>query len=264
MPRYAVLFSYDGSAYAGYQRQAGSLPTIQGLLEDRFVQAFHLPVVLHASGRTDAGVHARAQVAHFDLSRSLPGDKMVYAWNRHLPEDIRILEVRETDPNFHARKMAVGKRYAYHVTFESRPSAIGHAYRIRWPYPCEVESLGQILAPLVGTHDFTGFCGPATSVKTFVRTLDVARFDLRGQEGTFTFMGDGFLRHMVRIMVGTALDIGSGSRPADAILRALETGDRSYAGQTLAGSGLTLEEVYYDQKAYAHACDFWKGEEPYA
>lgn len=254
MPRYRMTFSYDGTAYAGYQRQAGEIPTIQACLEDRFFAAFHVPIVLHASGRTDAGVHARAQVAHFDFPYDLAPGRMVYAWNRQLPLDIRISEIRQVADDFHARKMAVGKRYAYHVTFDPRPSAIGYGYRANWPYPCDTEKIPQALAPLIGTHDFQAFCGVGSSVKTTCRTIHLARFDLRGQDGVFRFMGDGFLRHMVRIIVGTALDMASGSRPADAMEAAIKQGDRRLAGQTAPASGLFLEAVYYEKEAYFAAC----------
>lgn len=258
MPRYCIHMTYDGSAYCGYQRQAGNLATIQAVLEDRFEEAFHLPIVLHASGRTDAGVHARNQVAHFDLPVTIPREKLVYAWNRQLPRNIRILDAYPVAEDFHARKHAIGKRYSYRVYFGRMAPAIGYAYFTTWPYPIEIASIQESLAPLVGHHDFSAFCCEGSSVQTFERRLDLARFDYKAPWGAFVFMGQGFLRHMVRIIVGSALDVASGGRPVDAISQALATGRREIAGQTAPATGLFLEEVYYDPDDYFAACDEWE------
>lgn len=256
MTSYKLTMSYDGASFAGFQRQSSEeLVTVQGLLETTIGDLFGAPVHIHGAGRTDAGVHARAQVAHFSFNRSIPAERLRYAINRALPPSLVISDVQEVDAGFHARKSAIGKWYSYRLYNGQTPPALGHDYFAHIPQPLDAERFRQTLDKFVGTHDFEGFCGRGATVKTFTRTVYLAKLCIDARHPQWWqihFVGDGFLRKMVRNLVGTAADIALGRRPLGCIETALATHDRSQAGPTAPACGLTMEEVFYDDAQLAH------------
>lgn len=250
MTTYKLTMSYDGAQFAGFQRQSDeNLVTVQGLLEETIAALFNAPVHIHGAGRTDAGVHARAQVAHFSMDRSIPAERLRYALNRALPPFLVVSRAEEVDTAFHARKSAIGKWYSYRIYNEQTPPALGHGYFTHIPQPLDRGLFEAALQKMVGAHNFEGFCGRGATVKTFDRTLYLAKLCIDAAHPAWWqihFVGDGFLRKMVRNLVGTAADIALGRRPLDCVDEALTTHDRSKAGPTAPAEGLVMEEVFYD------------------
>lgn len=252
MTTYKLTMSYDGAQFAGFQRQSDeNLLTVQGLLEETIGTLFKTPVHIHGAGRTDAGVHARAQVAHFSMERAIPAERLRYALNRALPPFLVVSEAEEVDAAFHARKSAIGKWYSYRIYNGQTPPALGHSYFTHIPQPMDRALFAAALQQMTGAHNFEGFCGRGATVKTFDRTLYLAKLCVDAEHPAWWqvhFMGDGFLRKMVRNLVGTAADIALGRRPLACVEEALATRDRSKAGPTAPAEGLVMEEVFYDSE----------------
>ncbi|MFP5527640.1 tRNA pseudouridine(38-40) synthase TruA [Peptococcus simiae] len=256
MARFKVTIAYDGSGFHGFQRQAGKdLRTVQGVLEDRLTKLLDAPIIVHAAGRTDAGVHAKGQVFHFDTARNISAEGLIYAFNRYLPADITANEVVQAAPGFHARKLACGKCYGYHLYTGRRLPAIGHMYLAHEIRPVDEAVFSKVLAQAEGTHYFAGFCGRGASTLTYDRTLYRVRVFRAGDYWAIYLIGDGFLRKMVRNLVGTALDEAAGRKPAGTFARALASGKREEGGNTAPAEGLFLERVYYDQENLARGLD---------
>lgn len=254
MQRMKLTLEYDGSQFAGFQRQANeSIRTVQGVLEARLALLLNEKIVIHGSGRTDGGVHARGQVAHMDTTRRIAPEQLRYALSRNLPPDLVVREVEAVDDGFHARKCALGKWYSYHVFNGRPPHAIGHMYVTFEPQPIDFSTLQRSLLPLLGRHNFRGFCGRGATVQTFERTLYRAEVRQDGDWLSFDFVGDGFLRKMVRNIVGSALDVATGRKPFNILERALASGERTAAGATAPPQGLFLEAVYYNAEQLAVA-----------
>lgn len=250
MTTYKLTMSYDGASFAGFQRQSDeNLVTVQGLLETTIAECFGTAVHIHGAGRTDAGVHARAQVAHFAFDHKIPAERLRYALNRALPPSLVVREAEIVDDAFHARKSAIGKWYSYRIYNGKTPPALGHGYFSHIPQPMDAALFAQALAQMVGAHNFEGFCGRGATVKTFARTLYLAKLCIDSRHPVWWqihFVGDGFLRKMVRNLVGTAADIALGRRPLACVEEALRSRDRNKAGPTAPAAGLTMEEVFYD------------------
>lgn len=238
--------AYDGTDFHGFQVQAGGR-TVQAVFEQALA-VIHKgdPVRVHASGRTDSGVHARKQVLHFDSSLQIPEEGWKRALNAELGDDIVVHRVQHAMPDFHARYDAVKKEYRYRILRSRDPDVFRQRYTSHYPYPLQIAWMQQAAASIIGTHDFTSFCAARTDVKTMVRTIDVAEIDSYEDELVFHFVGDGFLRQMVRILVGTLLAIGNGRRPPSDMARILAAKDRREAAATAPGRGLILWDVCYD------------------
>lgn len=241
-----AIIQYDGTDYCGFQAQVrqGS-PTIQETVEAALSRFLGEPTVIYGSGRTDSGVHALAQVINFYTTSTVPLEKIVPAVNHLLPQDIVFLQVEEVDKTFHARKCALGKYYEYRVLNNNVPTAIGSRYFYRYPYALDEGLVRQGCRLLEGTHDFKSFSASGSSVQNFVRTLYTVDLVRQDDWWIFRFYGTGFLRNMVRIMVGTLLDIGNGRRPLANISQALAEDDRTLAGKTAPAQGLFLKMVFY-------------------
>lgn len=245
---YKLVMSYDGSDFSGFQRQSDvNLRTVQGVLEDTYGSLFGEKVTFHGAGRTDAGVHARAQVAHLHTSRKIPAERLQYAMNRALPPSLVLSDVCEVDESFHARKSALGKWYSYRIYNAQTPPAMGHGYFTHIPIPMDRVLFEEALQKTVGYHNFQGFCGRGATVLTFDRTLYLAKVCVENHWWQIHVVGDGFLRKMVRNLVGTAIDVALGRRALSCVDEALETGLRTKAGPTAAADGLTMEAVFYEQ-----------------
>ena len=244
MHNFKLTLAYDGTNYHGWQVQPG-VATIQGELERALGRILDQPVTTHGSGRTDRGVHADAQVAHF-LTAGSPGtDTLASGLNALLPPDIRVRSVEEVPPDFHARRSALSKTYAYHVW---RSGVVDPArYRYVYPFhgPLDPDGLGDAAGRLLGLHDFTSFCSHSNENGDRVRHVYEAQWDLGGEEWIFTIRANGFLRYMVRTIVGTLIEIGTGRRRREDIGRILEARDRRTAGASAPPRGLRLVRVEY-------------------
>ena len=238
---------YDGTDYVGWQRQPVGA-SIQGVLEDALAPIEGAPVTVHGAGRTDAGVHALGQVASATLVTTLDVRTLARALNAVLPADIRILSIEEAEPDFHARFRARAKTYEYRIVNAPFVSAFLRRYVWHVPQPLDMEAMRTAAGPLVGTHDFAGFQGTGTFASSTVRTIlsleleDGGGFDL---PLVIRVTGDGFLRHMVRNIVGTLVEVGTGRWDPWRLLTILDSRDRSQAGRTAPPQGLFLTGVRY-------------------
>ncbi len=238
---------YDGSDYVGWQRQPNGA-SIQGVLEDALAPIEGGPVTVHGAGRTDAGVHALGQVASAIVVNALDERTLARALNAVLPLDVRVLSIEEDEPDFHARFRALAKTYEYRIVNAPIASAFLRRYVWHIPQPLDLEAIRTAAGPLIGTHDFAGFQGAGTFAASTVRTIlaleveDGAGFDL---PFVIRVTGDGFLRHMVRNIVGTLVEVGAGRWDPWRLLAVLESRDRSEAGRTAPPQGLFLTHVAY-------------------
>jgi len=245
MQRYKCIISYDGTGFFGYQVQPNKR-TVQSVLESVLAKIHKgEPVKVSGSGRTDAGVHAKGQVIHFDSSLSIPEDKWGRALNSLLPEDISVLLVEKADDQFHARFCAVGKEYRYFLYLSSKRDPFQRNYALQYPYKLNLESMQEAAQLFLGTHDFSSFCSAKTEVEDKIRSIKSIDVDLDNEFITFRFIGNGFLYNMVRILVGTLLEVGAGDRKPSDIPRILDERDRRCAGKTAPAHGLYLWKVFY-------------------
>lgn len=245
MERYKCKIAYDGTLFSGYQVQPNQR-TVQSVLEaalEKLHKGTKVPVV--ASGRTDAGVHAKGQVIHFDSPLSIPLSRWGVALNSLLPDDLAILQVEKAVPGFHARFDAVGKEYRYFVRLSNIRDPFQRHYSYQLAYPVNISVMKDACLYLVGTHDFTSFSSAKTEVVDRVRTIQSIK--ICEDEGIlqFRFTGNGFLYNMVRILVGTLLEIGVGERDSSSIPEIIAAKNRAVTGKTAPGHGLYLWEVFY-------------------
>lgn len=239
--RYKLTIAYDGTDYQGFQTQKNGLG-IQQVLEETLSKIAKEAIEIVASGRTDKGVHALAQVCHFDTTNKMSPSSWLKALNTYLPNDIVALDIIPVDEQFHARFSVVKKCYVYVVAKDYNLFRRHHEAYIK--YPLDIELMKQATEKLQGTHDFKGF-GVYVENKPTVKTLFESTFEETDTHYIFTFVADGFLKYMVRSMVGTVLDIGRGKLPIDVIDHILETQDRTKVGKTAAPEGLYLKQVWY-------------------
>jgi tRNA pseudouridine38-40 synthase len=245
MQRYKCVISYDGSGFSGYQVQPNKR-TVQSELEAMLAKMHKgSSIKVVGSGRTDAGVHAKGQVIHFDSPLAISEQKWEIAMNSMLPEDISVLSVLKVDASFHARFDAVGKEYRYMLHLSSIRDPFQRNYAYRYPYPLNLDAIKVASKFFLGTHDFTSFCSARTEVEDKIRTIEEIDFIIDGDLLTLRFVGNGFLYNMVRILVGTLLAVGSGDFSPEDIPIILEKKDRRFAGKTAPARGLYLCEVFY-------------------
>jgi tRNA pseudouridine38-40 synthase len=239
-----LTIAYDGTRFVGWQRQAEG-ESIQGLLEDALARFEKAPVVVHGAGRTDAGVHALGQTAsarvtcHHDIST------LTRALNAHLPDEIRVLSVEEAAPEFHARFSARQKTYHYRIRNTPIADPFDRAFAWHIPEALDIAAMRQAAAAVVGTHDFTAFQSAGSDSPGSVRTM--TRSVLSDTAGLLTYeiSGEGFLRHMVRALMGTLVEVGRGWRRADEMTSLLQGGTRAQGGPTAPPHGLFLVRVDY-------------------
>lgn len=242
---YKLVIEYDGARYRGWQRLGSSGDTIQGKLEAVLSRMEGRPVEIHGSGRTDAGVHARGQVASVTLSDIRTPQEIMDYVNHYLPEDIGVLSVEPALPRFHARLTPARKTYRYRIWMAEEPCVFERRYCYVPPRLPDPGRMARVAQDFVGTHDFRAFCTDHTK-KSTVRTIYAVSVERVGKELHVDVTGDGFLYNMVRIMVGTLLEIGWGERSTDDIPRLLAQTDRAEAGFTAPPNGLCLMEVDYE------------------
>ena len=247
MRRIKIELSYDGTDYHGWQVQPG-LPTIQGTLEQAISEIEGRPVEVAGSGRTDAGVHALAQVAAITIENPIPVENLLRAVNRLLPADIRVMRAEEVARDFHPRFHAKAKTYEYRIFRGEICSPFERRYVYHRPYPMDVEQMFQAAPLLEGEHDFTAFA--ATDERdelgaSKVRRIFCSRLAQEGNRLAYRVTGSGFLKHMVRNVVGVLLEIGKGNVDRAGFLARLETGCKIPPGPTAPARGLFLISVEY-------------------
>ena len=242
-----LTIQYDGTGYVGWQRQPNGT-SIQALLEDALAPIEGAAVTVHGAGRTDSGVHALGQVASVALASPLEPPAMARALNAVLPPDVRVLGIDEADADFHARFSARAKTYEYRIINAPLVSAFLHRYVWHVPQPLDLESMRTAAGPLVGRHDFAGFQAAGSDVATTERTI----LDFEVEDGggydlplVLRITGDGFLRHMVRNIVGTLVEVGTGRWDPWRLLAILDSRERAQAGPTAPPRGLFLTQVTY-------------------
>ena len=245
MKNFRMKLTYDGTRYKGWQRLGGGENTIQAKLENVLSRLLETQVEVIGSGRTDAGVHALGQVANFHADTDLTAGQILAALRQHLPEDIGVLSVEEAEPRFHSRLNAVGKTYRYRIWNSSAPCVFQRKYLWRVEEELDLSAMEQGVEKLLGTHDFLAFCSNKHFKKSSVRTLREIRIFRNGDELVLDVTGDGFLYNMVRIIVGTLVEIGLGTRSAEEIPGILESRRSENAGITAPACGLCLMEVEY-------------------
>lgn len=235
---------YDGTRYSGWQRQKVHDNTIQGKIETALSRILDEPIEISASGRTDTGVHARGQVANFHTGSDMDCGELLALLRKYLPEDIGVYSCREVSPRFHARLNALEKTYQYRLWNSAGPCVFERRFVTEYPEALDVQAMDAAAQLLVGTHDFSAFCANKKMKKSTVRTIKAFRVERAGEEIRFTVTGNGFLHNMVRILVGTLIEIGRGERSAGTIPE-LFGGRREDAGFLAPGKGLCLMEVRY-------------------
>lgn len=246
MYTYRLTLSYDGSRYNGWQRQGNTPNTIQEKIETLLSRLLEEEIEVSGSGRTDAGVHAAGQVVSFHTVSHPDPTILLKQMRQYLPEDIGALSLEEAAPRFHARLNATGKTYTYRVWNSEEPNVFGRKYMYSYPAPLNIEAMRTAAADLLGTHDYMSFCANKRMKKSTVRTVSAITLEQSGSELLFTFTGDGFLYHMVRILVGTLLEVGAGERDCHSMPALLSARDRSQAGALAPAHGLRLEQVFYN------------------
>ena len=245
MRNFKLILQYEGTRYQGWQRQESTENTIQGKLEALLTKMTAQPVELQGSGRTDSGVHAFAQVANFHADTKMTPEEILEYMNRYLPEDIGVLSVTEVPERFHSRLNAKGKTYLYRVINCPVPHIFDRKYAWTVEEKLDVDAMRKAAAFLEGTHDYKAFTSLKKSKKSTVRTVERILIEEVEDEIRFTFRGDGFLYHMVRIMMGTLIEVGLHKKKPEEITGIFEKGLRENAGELVPAKGLTLLEVRY-------------------
>ncbi len=248
--RYVIKIAYDGTDYAGWQRQKNAL-SVQEALEKAVYDALGEDIRITASGRTDAGVHAVGQVCHFDSERiTVPAERMPDCLNRFLPPEVRVLEGWLADGGFDSNRSAKRKTYCYTLYEAAREIPLKERYAVRMDNLPAIEKLRAAAKLFEGEHDFKAFCASGSSVKTTVRTVYEVRVEesesFSSRDIKIFVTGNGFLYNMVRTLAGTLLDIANGKRSEESLARAFQTGERHLLGKTMPAKGLTLMSVEYN------------------
>lgn len=247
MIKYKMTIAYDGAHYGGWQVQRNAI-SVQALIEHALTVILRLPTPIVGSGRTDAGVHALGQTAHFVTSKPIDVSKVIASLNGLLSAEIRILEIIEVPLEFHARYSAISKTYHYHLHLNKIPDPFKNRYAYHVPHPVDINLLKEAASQFIGTHDFTSFANEAnrgTAAKDAIRTL--RRLNVVEEPGgiRLEFEGDGFLYKMVRNIVGTLLDICAGKIDKSQIPKIFNQKDRRFAGRAAPAHGLFLIAVNY-------------------
>lgn len=235
---------YDGTRYKGFQRLPGNQLTIQGKLEQTLSRLLEEPIEISASGRTDAGTHAKGQVVNFRCNSTMPCQQILDGLRQYLPEDIGVYDCKNASPRFHARLNAKSKSYQYRLWNSGNPCIFERKYAHIDRTQFDIVFMQRAASFYLGTHDFSAFCSNKHMKKSTVRTIESFEIQRLGDEIVFSVTGNGFLQHMVRIMVGTLLEVGCGKREPDSI-SSLFGGERSQAGPAVPACGLCLMEVKY-------------------
>jgi tRNA pseudouridine38-40 synthase len=240
----ALWIEYDGGAYVGWQRQKNGI-SVQQRVEEALAEVCSVPVVVYSSGRTDAGVHASGMVAHFKVVQALPLSAYQHGVNDHLPQDIAVVDVRQVSDQFHARFSAQGKWYRYSIYLAPVRSPIHKRYSWQFRKSLDLGLMRQAAQLFVGEHDFAAFRGSGCNAKTTIRPIDSIELVEDGKQLHIDVQGSGFLRHMVRMMVGTLVQIGVGKREVGEVTRLLSLRIADDSRLKAPAHGLCLRQVAY-------------------
>jgi len=246
MRNFKMILQYEGTRYQGWQKQDSTDNTIQGKLETILTKMSGTAVEVQGSGRTDAGVHAFGQVANFKIDTDKTPDEIFEYINQYLPEDIAVVELIEVHERFHSRLNAKGKKYRYRVLNSSVPHVFDRRYVYQVTEELNIADMKAAAEKLCGEHDFQAFTSAKKGKKSTVRRIDNIIIEKIEDEIQFTFIGNGFLYHMVRIIMGTLLCVGKGEMDAENIPAIIKSKDRQQAGPLVPAKGLSLMEVFYD------------------
>lgn len=249
MKNYKILLAYDGGRYNGWQKQGNTENTIQERLERILSEIAGEETEVFGSGRTDAGTHATGQVMNFHINWQATAEELLAAFNEKLPEDIAGLSIAEMPPRFHSRLSAKGKHYAYTIWNSKRPPVFWRKYAFWCKEALDVEKMQAAARFFLGKHDFKSFCANKRMKKSTVRRLDEIGFEQKGDRLILHFYGNGFLYQMVRILVGTLIEVGEGKRQPEEMSEILREKSREAAGFTAPSRGLCLREVFYTEEA---------------
>ncbi len=244
MKNIKLVIEYDGAHYGGWQKQNNN-KTIQGVLEEAISKATSEEIEVIGSSRTDAGVHAKGMVANFKTNSSIPAERFREAINRNLPDDIAILSSEEVTGEFHSRYSSKGKTYSYTIINRYEKVAIGKDYCCLVKEPLNVENMKEACKYFIGKHDFSAFKTNGSSVKTSVRTVSELYIEKNQENIKIYISADGFLYNMVRIIVGTLVEVGKGKIKVEDIPKIIKSLDRTKAGPCIKANGLVLEKVFY-------------------
>jgi tRNA pseudouridine38-40 synthase len=246
MPKFKAILEYDGAAYHGWQLQKDA-STVQGAVEASLQRILGAAVRVYGAGRTDAGVHAEGQTIHFTAEWPHESEKLLRGLNALLPEDVVALSLELASEDFHARHSAKTKTYRYQILCRAIRSGLGRGTAWHVPWPLDVAAMNEAASFLMGTHDFAAFGRPTDGTPSTVRSIISAEwaFDADSAMAVFTITGSGFLRRMVRSVVGSLVEVGTGKVAPAHIAATLESRDRSKAGKTAPAHGLFLQEVFY-------------------
>ena len=245
MPRVLVYIEYDGTNYKGWQTQPKK-KTIQLELERCLKTIFKTNISIFGSGRTDAGVHALNQAAHFDIPKSFEINKLAKAMSANLPKDIVVKHAVAVSGSFHARKSCVKKTYIYKIFNSKVPSAILRDYSTHIPYPLDINYLNELSSLLIGKHDFTSFKATDSNAKTSTRTVYEAKWEKTKSGVKFLIEANGFLKQMIRNIVGTLLYMQFKKMPKDKLIEIMNAKDRTKAFNTAPPQGLYLKKCYFN------------------
>jgi len=248
-----LTITYDGTDFCGWQKQKNGV-SIQSVLEEKLAIITNTPVTLHGAGRTDAGVHALGMTAHFNTQSKLDCQSLKNGLNSMLPKSIQLTDVTDESVDFHARFSARAKTYLYQIFTGQVQPPTERFYTVHVPYNLNLEAMNNCLQHICGTHDFSSFESTGSRDKTkeqgrgAVRTILAAELKKTGQDTyRLEVTGDGFLRHMVRNITGTILEVGKNRRTIEEFKEILQARDRSRAGATAPAHGLYLKKVYYNE-----------------
>lgn len=240
-----MTLAYDGTRYRGWQKQGNTQNTLQEKLETLLSRLLSENIEINGAGRTDAGVHAKGQVANFITDSKMPLEKILEETNRYLPEDVAVVEIKEAAERFHSRLNAIGKHYRYTILNSEIKDVFEGKYVSMIKQPLDITAMKDASKYLIGEHDFMAFCGNKKMKKSTVRKIEKIDFTIDKNKIIIDFYGNGFLQYMIRIIVGTLIEIGLHERKPLEMQEILDSGDRKNAGAVAEAKGLCLVKVFY-------------------
>lgn len=247
MRRIKLTVAYDGTNYHGWQYQPES-PTIEGELNKHLSELFKEEITVIGASRTDSGVHALCNIAVFDTNARIPAERVAYALNQRLPEDIRIRKSEEVAADFHPRKQATRKTYEYKILNEEFLNPVERLYAHFTYVPLDEKKMQEAARYLIGEHDFQSFCAAGSTAETTIRTIDDITVERNGSMISIKVTGNGFLYNMVRIIAGTLMEVGKGRFAPQQVKVILEAKDRTKAGPTAPAKGLMLYSYQFENE----------------
>lgn len=246
MKNYKITIQYDGTRYKGWQVQKSTDMTIQGKLQSVLSEMTGQEVEVIGSGRTDAGVHAYGQVANFHIPAHFSSKEILDYLNHYLPMDIAVIDIAEVDERFHARYHATSKTYMYRIHTSPIPNVFERKYTYTYTERLDVTAMKKAAKLMLGTHDFAAFCGNKKMKKSTERTVTDIVIEEKENEIQISYTGDGFLQNMIRIMTGTLIEVGNGTKKPENIPHIIDSKVRENAGYTVPAEGLVLKYVEYE------------------